>query len=58
MATQMQLKVYLEGNHMAARAIKRKKHRQSRVFLALFFMNKLLVAKSADLLAAKKGFFN
>ena len=37
MATQMQLKVYLEGNHMAARAFKRKKHRQSRVFIGVIF---------------------
>ena len=34
MATQMQFKVYLEGNHMAAWTFRKKKQQQSRVFLA------------------------
>ena len=32
MATQMQLKVFMEGNHMAARTFTKKKQQQSRVF--------------------------
>ena len=31
----MQLKVYFEGNHMAARTFRKKKQQQSRVFLCL-----------------------
>ena len=42
MATQMQFKVYLEGNHMAAWTFRKKKQQQSRVFLALFFMFTLM----------------
>ena len=42
MATQMQFKVYLEGNHMAAGTFRKKKQQQSRVFLALFFMFTLM----------------
>ena len=42
MATQMQFKVYLEGNHMAAWTFRKKKQQQSHVFLALFFMFTLM----------------
>ena len=42
MATQMQFKVYLEGNHMAIWTFRKKKQQQSRVFLALFFMFTLM----------------
>ena len=38
MATQMQLKVFLEGNYMAARTFRKKKQQQSRVFLGAIFM--------------------
>ena len=37
MATQRQLKVYLEGNHMAARTFRKKKQLQSRVFFGVVF---------------------
>ena len=33
----MQLNVYLEGNHMAARTFKKKKQQQSRVFFDVIF---------------------
>ena len=36
-ATQMQLKVYLEGNHTAARTFRKKKQQQSRVFFDVIF---------------------
>ena len=37
MATQMQLKFYLEENHMAARTLGKKKQQQSRVFFGVAF---------------------
>ena len=37
MATQMQLKFYLEGNHMAARTFRKKKQQQGRVFFGVIF---------------------
>ena len=37
MASQMQLKVLLEGNHMAAQTFRKKKQQQSRVFFGVIF---------------------
>ena len=37
METQMQLKVYLEGNHMVARTLRKKKQQQSCVFSGVIF---------------------
>ena len=37
MATQMRLKVYLEGKHTAARTFRKKKQQQSRVFFGIIF---------------------
>ena len=37
MATQMQLKVYLEGNHMAAETFRKKKQQKGRVFFGVIF---------------------
>ena len=37
MATQMQLKVFMEGNHMATRTFTKKKQQQSRVFFGAIF---------------------
>ena len=37
MATQMQLKIFLEGNHVAARTFRKKKQQQSSVFFGVIF---------------------